>query len=67
MDNIENCHHCEATVCFEGFKGGPTEYEICEECECHVCDNCFDWKHFADTEENKCKKCTGKTKVCKLN
>ena len=58
--NISKCYHCDKPVCFERHnKDLPEEYEVCSECDDHVCNDCVDWKFMGenDMETPICKKC----------
>jgi len=59
-DNISKCHQCGKTVCFErDNKSLPEEYEVCDGCDDHVCNDCVDWKYMdeIDDETPICKRC----------
>lgn len=61
MSNLSNCHHCNKPVCFErANKTLPEEYEVCRECDDHVCNDCVDWEYMniEDSETPICRKCT---------
>jgi hypothetical protein len=59
-ENISKCYHCEKEVCFERENSSlPEEYEVCIECDDHVCNDCVDWKYMdkIDDETPICKRC----------
>ena len=60
--NIEKCFHCGKTTCFEHHDDVPIsvrEYEVCSECEDHICPDCMDVKYMNEfwIETPICKKC----------
>lgn len=59
-ENISNCHQCGKIVCFERENSSlPEEYEVCGECDDHVCNDCVDWSYMNETDDETpiCKKC----------
>jgi hypothetical protein len=58
-DNLSKCHQCGKSVSFERHaKELPEEYEVCERCEDHVCNECVAWDYFRKVQEEIiCNKC----------
>lgn len=38
---IEQCEGCGCDVVFESYEGSPREYDVCGECDRHLCPDCM--------------------------
>jgi len=56
---IEYCDICGKEVCWERESSDmPGEYDVCDECERHICSNCS----VVEDETPICKDCSGRNK-----